>query len=57
MRFFEKLAFRWLMTTLFQIGTGLGLFFGGGEAYQDTGLGILLGTLGVGATASRTAMK
>jgi hypothetical protein len=57
MSFFEKIDFRWLMTTLFQIGTGLGLFFGGGEAYQDTGLGILLGTLGVGATASRTAMK
>ncbi len=57
MSFFEKIDFRWLMTTLFQIGTGLGLFFGGGENYQDTGLGILLGTLGVGATASRTAIK
>lgn len=57
MSFFEKIDFRWLFTTLFQLGTGLGLFFAGGEAYQDTGLGILLGTLGVGATAGRTALR
>ena len=57
MSFLDRIDFKWLMTTLFQIGTGLGLFFGGGEGYQDTGLGLLLGTLGVGATANRTILR